>query len=135
MRRRQFIALIGGAGGWPLAVRAQQPRSPHRIGVLNPESASLAPLPAFLEELRTLGWRDRENVLIDVRSAEGRYELVRQLADELVRSRPDVIYTLGPDATLAAAAATSPCQSLRSTWSLIQLRPDWSRTSLGPDAT
>src|SRR5215204_3312926 len=117
--RRQFIALIGGAGGWPLAVRAQQPRSPHRIGVLNPESASLAPLPAFLEELRTLGWRDRENVLIDVRSAEGRYELVRQLADELVRSRPDVIYTLGPDATLAAAAATSPCQSLRSTWSLI----------------
>ena len=106
MRRREFIAGLGGAGVWPLAVRAQQPRSPHRIGVLNPESASLAPLPAFLEELRSLGWRDRENVLIDVRSAEGRYELVRQLADELVRSRPDVIYTLGPDATLAAAAAT-----------------------------
>jgi putative ABC transport system substrate-binding protein len=63
-------------------------------------------LPAFLEELRFLGWRDRENVLIDIRSAEGRYELVRQLADDLVRARPDVIYTLGPDATLAAAAAT-----------------------------
>ena len=106
MRRREFIALAGVLVVWPIVGHAQQSRSQRRIGVLNPESASLAPLPAFLEELRLLGWRDRENVLIDIRSADGRYELISQLAHELVRALPDVIYTLGPDATLAAAAAT-----------------------------
>ena len=77
-----------------------------RIGILNPESASLAPLPAFLDELQLLGWRENENVRLDIQSAEGRYERVPQLAEELVHARVDVIYTLGPDATMAAAAAT-----------------------------
>ena len=105
MRRRGFIALLGGAVVWPAATRAQQLML-RRIGILNPESASLAPLPAFLDELRLLGWRDQDNVLFDIRSAEGHYERIPKLADELVRTRVDVIYTLGPDTTLAAAAAT-----------------------------
>ena len=71
MRRREFIALAGVLVVWPIVGHAQQSRSQRRIGVLNPKSASLAPLPAFLEELRLLGWRDRENVLIDIRSADG----------------------------------------------------------------
>jgi putative tryptophan/tyrosine transport system substrate-binding protein len=53
-----------------------------------------------------LGWRDRDNVLLDIRSADGRYALVPKLAGELARGAVDVIYTLGPDATLATAAAT-----------------------------
>jgi hypothetical protein len=84
-------------------VNAEQSQKLRRIGILNPESASLAPLPAFLDELRLLGWRDQENVVLDIRSADGRYELVPRLADELIRARVDVIYTLGPDATLATA--------------------------------
>ncbi len=106
MRRREFIALLGGAAAWPVATWAQQLRALRRIGILNPESTSLAPLPAFLDELRLLGWRDQDNVLFDIRSAEGQYERVAKLADDLVRTRVDVIYTLGPDATLATAAAT-----------------------------
>ena len=106
MKRREFITLLGGAAIWPLAARAQQSRKLRRIGVLNPESGSLPPLLAFLDELRLLGWRDQDNVLLDIRSAEGHYERVPKLADELVRARVDVIYTLGPDATLATAAAT-----------------------------
>ena len=106
MKRREFITLLGGAVAWPLAPQAQQSRKLPGIGILNPESASLAPLPAFLDELRLLGWRDQDNVLLDIRSAEGRYELVPKLAGELVRGPVDVIYTLGPDATLATAAAT-----------------------------
>jgi putative ABC transport system substrate-binding protein len=106
MRRREFIVLLGGGVAWPLASQAQQSRKLPSIGILNPESASLAPLPAFLDELRLLGWRDQDNVLLDIRSAEGRYELVPKLAGELVREAVDVIYTLGPDATLATAAAT-----------------------------
>jgi hypothetical protein len=85
---------------------AQQSQKLRRIGILNPESTSLAPLPAFLDELRLLGWRDQENLVLDIRSAEGRYELIPTLADDLIRARADVIYTLGPDATLATAAAT-----------------------------
>ena len=103
--------------------------------MLNPNSASLAPLPAFLEELRLLGWRDRENVLIDIRSADGRYELISQLAHELVRALPDAIYTLGPRRTLAAAAATKTLPIVAIDLSPIQLRPDWPRTSPAPDAT
>ena len=106
MKRREVIALLGVVVAWPFAAQAQQSQKLRRIGVLNPESALLAPLPAFLDELRLLGWRDQDNVLFDIRSAEGRYELVPKLADELVRVRVDVIYTLGPDATLATAAAT-----------------------------
>ena len=106
MRRRDVLALSVVTAACPLIGHAQQARVSRRIAILNPESASLAPLPAFLEELRSLGWRDGENVLIDVRSADGRYERISQLVDELVRGRPEVIYTLGPDATLAAAAAT-----------------------------
>src|SRR5262245_11656443 len=106
VRRRDFIALLGGAAVWPLAARAQHSRKLRRIGILNPESASLAPLPAFLDELRLLGWRDQDNMLLDIRSAEGRYELVPKLAEDLIRAGVDVIYTLGPDATLASATAT-----------------------------
>src|SRR5712691_4612419 len=106
MRRREFIALLGGAAAWPVATWAQQLRALRRIGILNPESTSLAPLPAFLDELRLLGCRDQDNVLFEIRSAEGQYERVAKLADDLVRTRVDVIYTLGPDATLATAAAT-----------------------------
>jgi len=105
MRRREVIVLCGLAAACPVGVWAQQARKQRRIGILNPESASLAPLPAFLDELRSLGWRE-DNIVVDIRSAEGRYEVIARFADELVRARVDVIYTLGPDATLATAAAT-----------------------------
>jgi putative ABC transport system substrate-binding protein len=107
VKRREFVTLLGAAVTWavPTAMAQQSPKL-RRIGILNPESASLAPLPAFLDELRLLGWRDQQNVLLDVRSAEGRYELVASLADDLIRAGVDVIYTLGPDATVATAAAT-----------------------------
>jgi putative ABC transport system substrate-binding protein len=106
MRRRQVLALLGGVTPWGFATQAQQSGKLRRIGVLNPESASLAPLPAFLDELRLLGWREQENALFFIQSAEGAYERLPALAHELVRARVDVIYTLGPDATLATAAVT-----------------------------
>ena len=106
MRRREFITLLVSAAAWASAAQAQQSPKPRRIGVLNPESASHAPLPAFVDELRLLGWRDQDNMFLDIRSAEGLYGRVPKLADELIRAQVDVIYTMGPDATLATAAAT-----------------------------
>jgi ABC-type uncharacterized transport system substrate-binding protein len=135
MRRREFITLLGGAGACVLrSASAEQSQKLPRIGVLNPESASLAPLPAFLDELRVLGWRDRENVLLDIRSADGRYEMVPRLVDELIRARVDVIYTLGPDATLATAAATKAIPIVATILKPTRSRPDWWKSSLGPGA-
>jgi putative tryptophan/tyrosine transport system substrate-binding protein len=106
-KRREFITFLGGAIAWVVRTAIAQPlQKLRRVGVLNPESAALAPLPAFVDELRLLGWRDQENVLLDIRSADGRYELVPQLANELIRAQVHVIYTLGPDATLTTAVAT-----------------------------
>src|SRR5262245_17047443 len=59
MRRREFIALLGGAGAWPLAARAQQPGSTRRVGILMPLTADdpydQTRLAAFLQGLLTIG--------------------------------------------------------------------------------
>jgi putative tryptophan/tyrosine transport system substrate-binding protein len=109
MRRRSFFAvLIGSAVPWTDSALAQPSgKAPRRVGILNPETASFAPVPTFVEELRSL-LRSREapEIILDIRSAEGRYESVPHLASELVRAGAELIYTVGPDATMAAFAAT-----------------------------
>ena len=71
LRRRDFIAGLGGAAAWPLAARAQQPQRVRRIGVLTNWAAddpeSQARLPAFRQALQELGWTDGRNVLIEYR--------------------------------------------------------------------
>jgi putative ABC transport system substrate-binding protein len=71
MKRRKFIALLGGAAAWPLAARAQQPERMRRIGVLMASSAddseTQARMAAFQQGLAQLGWTDGRNVRIDTR--------------------------------------------------------------------
>ena len=66
MKRRDFIALLGGAAGWPLAARAQQGDRVRRIGVLlggdENDAAYKARLPAFTQALAGLGWTEGRNV-------------------------------------------------------------------------
>ena len=73
MRRRDFVALLGGAAaGWPLAARAQQaPKSPI-IGYLGQSTAAAETqrLAAFVQRLRELGWIDGRNVAIEIRWTE-----------------------------------------------------------------
>jgi ABC-type uncharacterized transport system substrate-binding protein len=101
MRRREFIALLGGAAAaWPLAARAQQPAGrTRRIGVLMNLTAddpqSMARVGAFLHGLHQLGWVDGRNVLIDYRWGAGDPERIRKLAQELVALAPDVILAVG----------------------------------------
>ena len=109
MRRREFITLVGGAAaGWPLAARAQQTKVA-RIGFLGVDSASshAARLAALRAGLRDLGWVEGTNLVIEYRWAEGNYERLRGLADELVQLKVDVLVTHATPGSLAAKSATS----------------------------
>jgi putative ABC transport system substrate-binding protein len=104
VKRRQFIVFAAGAVGWPLTVPAQQPALPV-IGYLSTAGRSTA---NFREGLRETGYVDGQNVVIEVRSAEGHYERLPALAAELVNRQVAVIVASGGGApVLAAKAATT----------------------------
>jgi putative ABC transport system substrate-binding protein len=110
MRRRDVIALIGGAVvGLPLAARAQQAGKLPTIGFMG-ESTPAGQrqwIAAFVERLRELGWIEGRNIAIEYRWAEGRNERFAEIATELVRLNVDVIVTQGTPAVIAAKQATS----------------------------
>src|SRR5262245_21504524 len=95
LKRREFISLLGGAGAWPLAARAQQGERMRRIGVLMPSAADdpefQARITAFLQGLAQLGWLDGRNVRIDTRWGVADADRIPKYAAELVALAPDVI--------------------------------------------
>ena len=115
MRRRELIALLGGAAvACPLAARAQEPQRLRRIGVLMPDSAgeplSQPIIAAFEEELQRLGWSAPRNMRLDYRWTGGDADRARAAALELMRLTPDVILTDGGQGLgeLRHAALTVP---------------------------
>jgi len=108
MRRREFIAGVGCAATWPIAARAQQPNKIARIGFLGATYASrwASRVAALRTGLSDLGYVEGKNLAIEFRWAEGRYERLGELADELVRLKVDLILTAGTPGTLAAKRAT-----------------------------
>jgi putative ABC transport system substrate-binding protein len=110
MRRRTFIALLGGAAaGWPLAARAQQAAKLPTIGFLGGTTRLGASqwVAAFVQRLRELGWIEGRNIAIEYRWAEGRTEPLAEIAAEFVRLKVDVIVTHSAAPVLAAKQATS----------------------------
>jgi ABC-type uncharacterized transport system substrate-binding protein len=102
------VLLAAVMAAAPLAVHAQQPVKIHRIGVLETvaEASNTDNLRAFREALTGLGYTEGQNVVIDYRSADGRFERFPDLASELVALNVDVIVTRGEPAVLAAKRAT-----------------------------
>ena len=109
MRRRQFITFIGGAmAAWPFAVCAQQVPIPV-IGFLS----GISPAPtaqwvaAFRRGLNETGFVEGQNVAIEYRWAEGRYDRLPALAADLLRRQPSVLVCVGgPNVARAAMGAT-----------------------------
>src|SRR5262245_50433992 len=104
MRRREFIALVGGAAAWPLAARAQQSGMPV-IGFLHVGSPQqYAPMvAAFLQGLTEAGFVEARNVAIEYRWAENQVDRLPALAADLVRRGVDVIAPAGGPASVRAA--------------------------------
>jgi putative ABC transport system substrate-binding protein len=113
MKRRDFITLLGGAvAAWPLAARAQQKSGPsdivRRIGYLapslSPEASRL--IDAFRQGLHDLGYVEGQNIVLELRSAEGRPDRFPALAAELVALKLDVIVAGATPAVPALKQAT-----------------------------
>src|SRR5215470_16467665 len=87
IRRRKFLATLGGAVACPLAARAQQPTKPPTIGFLGAINAASerASTDAFVQRLRELGWIENRTVAIEYRWAEGRDERFAEIAAEFIR--------------------------------------------------
>jgi putative ABC transport system substrate-binding protein len=109
MDRRTFIGTVAaGMIAAPLAASAQTATTVRRIGVLSSGARST---PAELREiyapLRELGWIEGQNLLLEQRYTDGRAELLRPFAEELVRLKVEVIVTRGTDAAVAAKNSTT----------------------------
>ena len=102
MRRRAFIAALGGAAAWPLVARAQQPKIP-RIGIIDD-----SPIwNDFRQGLRGLGYLEGQNIAFEYRYAGGLPDRLAWVAAELARRPVDLIATFGTPPTLAAKQATT----------------------------
>ena len=99
LRRREFIAALGGAAAWPLAARAQQRERMRRIGMLTSLAADDPQMSArdaaFWQALQELGWTVGRNLRVEQRWGAGDPERMRKHAAELAVLAPDVILVTG----------------------------------------
>jgi putative tryptophan/tyrosine transport system substrate-binding protein len=117
MRRREFITLLGGLAALaPLSAKAQQGQKVYRVGQIattSPVSELTGPEPAnpavraFVQGLRALGYVEGRNLILEHRSAEGRFERFGSLVAELVDLKADVIVTAGDPMTKVAIGITT----------------------------
>ena len=108
LKRREFMAVVGGAAAWSVAARAQQARKVWRIGSLSLASPSTQNdnLKAFMQVLNDLGYIDGRNIQFERRVAHGNLDRLPALAAELVGTNVDLILAESSFAVEAARAAT-----------------------------
>ena len=108
MRRREFIALVGGAVlAWPILARAQEVGRIYRLGGLAIGPRSSPFFIAMFDELRRFGFIEGQNLIVDWHQYGQRIDLIPEFADELVKARVDVIYATGEPGIRAAQRATA----------------------------
>ena len=109
MKRRDTLLAFLALGAAPLFAKAQQTQKTYRIGFLGPTSTSgsASRVEAMRVGLRELGYVEGENLVIEFRWADGKYERLPELAAQLVRLKVDVLITVGVPGTRAAKGATT----------------------------
>jgi putative ABC transport system substrate-binding protein len=116
VKRREFIALLGGAAavGWPLAARGQQSGAGPLIGILSPlsERAAKRNIDAFRAGIRAAGYVEGQNIRMEMRFAEGAIARMPELVAELVTLKPAVLVVGSPAAAVAAHNVTSRCSHM-----------------------
>jgi putative ABC transport system substrate-binding protein len=109
IRRREFMAALGGVAAWPLAAGAQQGGRVRRIGVLmgsdENDPLTKSNLSAFTQALADLSWTDG-NMRMDLRWIGGNINRIRALAKELVGLQPDIILVTSTAGTVALQRET-----------------------------
>jgi putative ABC transport system substrate-binding protein len=105
MKRRAFIAGLGGAAAWPVLARGQQEM--RRIAYLTPSRLNQTFVKVLGDALRDSGWVEGKNFAIEFRFADDRPDRLPSLASELVALKPDVIVAAGTLGPLAAKSATA----------------------------
>jgi putative tryptophan/tyrosine transport system substrate-binding protein len=107
MRRREFIVLLAGFSAAPLRATAQRLSKLYRIGVLTADNAPPGLLEGFEEGLRELGYVRGQNIFFEERNAQGDYQRLPVLANELVSLKVDVILAVNTPAVQAAKKITT----------------------------
>jgi putative ABC transport system substrate-binding protein len=111
MRRREFIAGLGGAAAWPVVARPQQPERIRRVGVLmglaESDLEAQSWISATRQRLAELGWSEGNNIRIEARWTSGDSSRLRVYATELLRLKSDVIVCEGTPVAAALQQATS----------------------------
>ena len=114
MRRRQFIALLGGAATtWPLAARAQEAGRTYRLGMLFP-GEEITAVAAFSDELQRRGFIEDQNLAIEYRPWASHLDLISDYMTELLKSHPDVIAAGGPQRFAQRSGQRKQSQSSQS---------------------
>ena len=116
IKRREFITLLGGAAAWPLAARAQQPRSDashRRAPALQPQTIRKDRPASWRsrKHLQQLGWTVGGNLRIDARWGAGDAERIRKYAAELVALTPDVIVAMAARQWRRCSRRRARCRS------------------------
>src|SRR5215475_5557140 len=109
----------------PLAANAQPPGKVFRVGVLQPTFLRPPTFQAFTQRLQELGYVEGQNLVLEVRAAEGKFERLPSLAAELVRRHVDMLVAMGPEATLRAARGATD------TLPIVMLARDYDPLALG----
>jgi len=109
MRRREFIAGLGGTAAWPVAARAQQPAKIQQVGFLYPglQAAVASRIAPFASGLQAGGLRVPDQVMIIPSFTDGNAALLAPKAADLVARKVDLIFAIGPAAVQVARAATA----------------------------
>jgi putative tryptophan/tyrosine transport system substrate-binding protein len=108
VKRREFIALLGGGAAWPLAARAQTPPKMLRVGVVslvNPRTATF--WVAFDRRMRELGYVEGQNLTIDFVNLNSQIDRYGEATKEVVRRKPDIIIATGGERALMSAIAAT----------------------------